>query len=204
MKTTNSQMKKINFKMNAKNTMYCLLIAMLSLLSVSCSGGDDDAPNTTTPGVGSADITVTAGGQQFKVVGPCGWAAAGGSNYIGANHATNSLRIFSSFFNITELPTVTTTYTLVDSETDTDPTHITMNVSEVINATATTPNTLIEWSSKDTSGTLTLVVNGNIITANLAGITLYPYNGVGIYANGNVGAFANNGALTGTLTFYRE
>lgn len=193
-------------KTNSKAIISYVLIAFFGLLTVSCDSNNDDAPAPApipSPQAGTADITVTAGGQQFKVVGPCGWAAAGGANYIGANHAANSLRTFSSFFNITQLPTVTTTYTLVDDETDTNPTHITMHVSEIVPANGSTPAKLIEWTSKDNSGTLTLVVNGNTVTANLAGITLYPYDGVGIYANGNVGPYAGNGIMSGTLTFYR-
>ncbi len=172
-----------------------LMITLLGILSLSCSKDDDNASPTNA--VGSADITLTAGGQPFKVTGPCGWAVAGGANYIGATHAENSQRTFAAFFNITTLPTVTTTYTLVESVVDTDPSHITMNITQIAGSTLT------EWSSKNTSGTLTLVVDGNKITANLAGITLYPQTSSGAFTNGNVGAFANNGTLSGTLTFYR-
>ena len=197
MNTKNFKIKKCSFKMDVKSTLIYVLIGMLSMFSISC-GGNDDGPSDLNPGAAAADITLTAGGQEFKVVGPCGWAVAGGANYIGANHAANSLRTFSAFFNITTLPTVTTTYTLVESSTDTNPNHINMNISEIAGSTLT------EWSSKDTSGTLTLMVNGNTVTANLAGITLYPQTTSGVFTNGNVGAFANNGALTGTLIFYRQ
>lgn len=189
---------QISFKMCIKTVVTYALLLFFSALTVSCDSSNDDSSAIPTPGVGSADITLTAGGQEFKVVGPCGWAIAGGANYIGANHAANSNRVFSAYFNISTLPTVTTTYTLVESVSDTDPTHITMNITEI------NGSTLTEWSSKTTSGTLTLVVNGNTVTANLAGITLYPQTSSGVFTNGNVGAFANNGALTGTVTFYRE
>ncbi|MEO8234974.1 MAG: hypothetical protein ABI549_06130 [Flavobacterium sp.] len=84
------------------------------------------------------------------------------------------------------------------SSTHTNPNHTTMSIGEL------TGSTLTEWFSKDTSGTLTLVVDGNKTTANLAGITLYPYQGNPIFSTGNTGAFANNGALTGTLVFYKQ
>lgn len=182
----------------AKKIFTYAVIAFFGLLTVSCDSGNDDTALIPIPAAGSADITLTAGGQQFKVIGPCGWAVAGGANYIGANHQGNNLKTFAAFFNISQLPTVTTTYTLVEDETDTNPTHITMNISEI------SGSTLTGWNSKNTSGSLTLVVNGNTVTANLSGITLYPETNHGFYTNGNTGAFANNGALSGTLTFYRE
>ncbi|MES2748498.1 MAG: hypothetical protein V4648_08960 [Bacteroidota bacterium] len=199
MKTTNLKNSKNNLTMSLKNMIAYVMMALLSVVSVSCDNSDDSPSPGGGGGVGSADITLTAGGQQFKVVGPCGWAVAGGANYIGANHNTNSQRVFSSYFNISTLPTVTTTYTLKEYDVnDNNPTHITMNMSEIAGSTLT------EWSSKDSSGTLTLVVNGNTVTANLAGITLYPQTSGGVFTNGNTGAFANNGTMSGTLTFYRD
>jgi len=195
--------KKTYFPIDAKNILSCFLIIILSILSISCDNGDsedngDTNNSTQTPSAGTANIILTAGGQEFKIAGPCGWASVAGTNYIGANQADNNLRTFSSFFNIKQLPAITSTYTLVGDSSDTDPTHITMNITEI------SGKTLTEWSSKNTSGKLTLVVDGNKVTANLAGITLYPQTNSGFYTNGNVGAFANNGALTGTLTFYRQ
>ncbi|MEO8237914.1 MAG: hypothetical protein ABI793_17595 [Flavobacterium sp.] len=193
--------KKTNFQMNLKNILACVLIAMLSVLSISCDNDDSNNDNDTsvqTPTAGNANIILTAGGKEFKIVGPCGWASAAGANYIGANQADNNLRTFSSYFNIKQLPTTTTTYILTGDSSDTDPTHITMNITEIAGTTLTS------WNSKTTSGTLKLVVDGNKVTANLAGITLYPQTNSGFFTNGNTGAFANNGALTGTLTFYRQ
>lgn len=183
--------------MKITNKLVCLFTCLVTLLFVSC-GGDDDNSSETSGGAGEANIVLTAGGQEFKVVGPCGWAVIGGVNYIGANQSDNNLRTFSSFFNISELPDATTTYTLVEDDSDTDPAHITMNISEI------SGSKLIEWSSKDTSGKLTLVVEGKKVTANLSGIALYPQTNSGAFTNGNTGAFANNGALTGTLTFYKK
>lgn len=177
-----------------------LVALLLSVFVISCDK-DDDNNSTTNPGEGIANITLTAGGEEFKINGPCGFASAAGTNYIGANQEGNNLRTFSSYFNITELPSTTTTYTLVDDELDENPLHITMNITELSGPNS---STLTEWSSTDTSGTLTLVVSGNKITADLAGITLAPGAGSPIFNNGNVGAFANNGTLTGTLTFYKN
>lgn len=171
----------------------------ITLFTISCSKDDNDETSTetnTTNSEGEANIILTAGGQEFKLKGPCGWAVAGGVNYIGANQSDNQLRIFSADFNISELPTETTTYTLVEDVFDTDPSHITMNISELAGSKLT------EWSSKNTSGKLTLTVEGNKITANLEGIILYAQTDSGLFTNGNTGAFANNGVLTGTLTFY--
>ncbi|REG92914.1 hypothetical protein [Flavobacterium aquicola] len=194
--------KEKHFSINVKNILSYFLIIMLSILSISCDKGDsDDNDNNNsgqTPSAGTAAIILTAGGQEFKIAGPCGWANAAGANYIGANQSDNNLRTFSSYFNITQLPEKTTTYTLVEDSSDTDPAHITMNITEI------SGTTLIEWSSKNTSGNLTLVVDGNKITADLAGITLYPQTDSGFFTNGNTGNFANNGVLTGTLTFYRQ
>lgn len=191
-------------KINFKNAMICVMIVMLSILSVSCNPEDNNTGTAPAaqPIAGAANIILTAGGQEFKVVGPCGWATAAGLNYIGANQGDNNLRTFFANFNIAQLPTTTTTYTLVaDNNTDTNPTHITMSIGEV--TTGSNPVST-SWNSKSTSGTLTLVVDGNKVTVNLAGITLYPQTNSGFYTNGNTGAFANNGALTGTLVFYRQ
>lgn len=181
---------------------FLVFTALSAFMLMSCKKDEKKpTPNPTPTPVteeGHADITLTMpAGEVYQLSGPCGWATAAGTNYIGANHASNNLKTFSSYFNISELPAQTTTYTLVEDGTDTDPSHITMNITEI------NGNTLTEWHSTTTSGTLTLVVNGNQVTANLAGITLYPETNHGFFTSGNVGAFANEGALTGTLTFYK-
>ncbi len=191
---------KFNFQTNVKKGLLYVVTTMLSVLMFSCDKDDNNggvAPLAQSP-AGVADITLTAGGQEYKINGPCGWAVAAGMKYIGANQADNNLKTFSSYFNIDALPTVTTTYTLVEDSSDTDSTHITMHITEI------SGNVLTAWNSKTTSGILTLVVEGNKVTANLAGITLYPETNPGVFTSGNVGAFANNGAMTGTLTFYKN
>lgn len=193
-----TQTTETNFLKRRGSNAFFFLLSGLLLIFISCDSGSDDAPAVETPSAGVADVTLTAGGQQFKINGPCGWATAMGNNYIGANHAENNLRTLAAFFNITSLPTVTTTYQLVENTNDTAPNHITMSISQIAGSTLT------GWKSKNASGSLTMVVNGNTITVNLAGITLYPETNHGFYNNGNTGAFSNNGALTGTLTFYRN
>jgi hypothetical protein len=173
------------------------IFIILIVLYAAMACGKTETATPATPTAGTADITLTAGGQEFKIKGPCGWASAGGTNYIGANHTDNNLRTFSAFFNIATLPSTTTTYILVDDALNTDPTHITMSISEI------SGSKLTEWSAGNTSGKLTLVVSGNKITANLSGITLQPATSAGAFTLGNVGAFANPGVLTGTLTFYK-
>lgn len=184
-----------------KKTLTVIMsVAFVTLLS-ACKKDDDklstnSSTNPSNPSA-TADITLTAGGEEFKVVGPCGWAVAGGTHYIGANHATNSQRAFSAFFNIDNLPSATTTYTLVQDANDTDPTHITMNITEIAS------DTITEWSSTNTSGSLTLVVEGNKVSVNLSGITLAAQTNSGFFVNGNVGNFANPGVLSGTMIFYK-
>lgn len=173
-----------------------LLVAFISIFTISCSKDDDDNSSTTS-GEGVANITLTAGGQEFKINGPCGWATFGGTKYIGANDANNSQRAFSTYFN-TDLPTATTTYTLVEDSLDENPTHITMNITEIVGSKLTS------WNSTDASGTLTIVVSGNKYTVDLSGIVLAPNTSTSGFENGNVGAFANNGTLSGTLTFYKN
>lgn len=183
-----------------KKIKLILVLLFITLFTISCNSDSNDDTSTgteTTNSVGEANIVLTAGGQEFILKGPCGWASAVGVNYIGANHGDNNLRTFYSYFNIKQLPTVTTTYTLVESSSDTDTSHITMNITEI------SGSVLTSWYSETSSGTLTLVVNDNKVTANLDGITLYPQTNSGFFTNGNTGAFANNGVLTGTLTFYR-
>lgn len=180
---------------------FLVFITLSAVLLMSCKKDEKKPTSTTTTPTteeGHADITLTMPtGEVYQLNGPCGWATVSGTNYIGANHASNNLRTFSTFFNISELPSQTTSYTLVEDGSDTDPTHITMNITEI------SGDTITGWHSNTTSGTLTMVVNGNEITVNLAGITLYPQTNSGFFTNGNVGAFANSGALTGTLTFYK-
>jgi hypothetical protein len=180
---------------------FLVFIALSASMLMSCKKDEKKPVSSTTPPVteeGSADITLTMPtGEVYQLNGPCGWATAAGTNYIGANHSSNNLRTFSAFFNISELPSQTTSYTLVEDGSDTDPTHITMNITEI------NGDTLTEWHSQTTSGTLTMVVTGNEINVNLSGITLYPQTNPGFFTSGNVGAFANSGALTGTLTFYK-
>jgi len=179
---------------------FLVFITLSAVLLMSCKKDEKKPTPSPTPATqeGHADITLTMpGGEVYQLSGPCGWANAMGTNYIGANHATNNLKTFSTYFNITELPSQTTSYTLVEDGSDTDPTHITMNITEI------NGNTLTQWHSTTTSGTLTLVVNGNHVTVDLAGITLYPQTDGGAFTSGNVGAYANSGALSGTLTFYK-
>ena len=182
--------------MKSIKTVFAIL---LLALTISCSDENKDTgiPDATssTP-LSNADITLTAGGKEFKLSGPCGWAVAGGAHYIGANQSDNNLKMFSAFFDIKELPTKTTTYTLREYSLVEDESYVNMNISEI------SGNTLTSWISKSTSGKLKLVVEGNKITVDLAGIILYPEPKT-IYEVGNVGAFANNGVLTGTLTFYK-
>lgn len=164
---------------------------------VSTTSTTSTTSSTTTP-AGVASVTVTSGTKTTTLSGSCGWASAGGVNYIGAKDQNNSLRILETTFNIQTLPSQTTTYALVAYDVnDTDPTHVSMSFSEQIG------NGLLEWNSTASSGNLTLAVNGNKITANLTGISLKAQTNSGFYTNLNTGDYANPGVLSGTLTFYR-
>jgi hypothetical protein len=71
--------RKKHFPINVKNVLSCFLIIMLSVLSISCDNSDSDDNDETdnfvqTPSAGTANIILTAGGQEFKIEGPCGWA----------------------------------------------------------------------------------------------------------------------------------
>ncbi len=169
-----------------------------ALLTLSfCSAKKEPEPENQT-GEGKADITLTAGGEQYKLKGPCGWASAGGTRYIGANEASNSLKTFSAFFNLENPPSKTTTYTLVGDSFDEDPAHITMNITEMKNGG------MFEYTSTSSSGKLTLEVSGKKITAKLDGITLKPTTQNMVYKSLNTGAFSQPGTLSGTLEFYVE
>ncbi len=157
---------------------------------------------TTTTGapvqVSAATITVTSGAQTTTITGSCGWASAGGVHYIGAHDQNKNLRIFDATFNIENPPAQTTTYTLVAyNVNDTDPTHVSMSISEQIG------NGLLEWDSSNSSGTITLVVTGNKVTVDLSGITLPAQTNSGFFTNLNTGDYANAGVLSGSLTFYK-
>lgn len=171
---------------------FLVFIALSTSTLLACKK-DEPTPSSSNPTTqeGQANITLTlTNGEVFQVNGPCGWATSMGVNYIGANHASNSLRVFETTFNIDELPDQTTTYTLVDDQFDTDPTHIYMNITEIMGST------WVEWTSHDLSGQLTLVVQGNTVTANLNGIALES-------GSSNASPFNANGVLSGTLTLYK-
>jgi hypothetical protein len=172
---------------------FFVFIALLASFLMACKKDEKKPTSTTTPTTeeGSATITLTlTNSEVYQLSGPCGWAVAGGVNYIGANHSTNSLKTFSAYFNISELPSQTTSYTLVQDQLDTDPTHIWMNITEIIGSS------WIEWTSTDASGTLTLVVQGNKITADLSEITLES-------GSSNASPYDANGTLSGSLTLYK-
>ncbi len=173
-----------------------VLIVCTALLTLSFCTKKNDPEGQSQEG--KANITLTAGGEQYKIQGPCGWASAGGTRYIGANDAASSLKTFSTFFNLENPPKQTTTYTLVADQFDEDPGHITMNITEIKNGG------LFDYNSTNTSGKLTLVVSGKKISVNLDGITLKPTTESMIYKSLNTGAFSQPGTLSGTLEFYVE
>jgi len=175
--------------------MKFILFIMLSATSFLACKKDDKKPggSSTAPVTqeGHAEITLNlTNGEVFQLSGPCGWATAAGVHYIGASHSTNNLRAFETLFNLEELPDQTTTFTLVDDQFDEDPTHIYMNITEIIGST------WVEWTSHDASGQLTLVVNGNTVTADLSGINLEA-------GSTNAAPLNANGNLSGTLTLYK-
>lgn len=174
------------------------MIVSTALLTLSFCSKKNDPEKEGQSQEGKADITLTAGGEQYKIQGPCGWASAGGTRYIGANEASNSLKTFSVFFNLENPPAKTTTYTLTGDSFDEDPGHITMNITEIKSGG------MFEYTSTNTSGKLTLVVSGKKITVNLDGIILKPTTESMIYKSLNTGAFSQPGTLSGTLEFYAE
>ena len=104
-------------------TLFFTLFTIVSLMS--CNRDDDNnSEEETTTEAGTANITLTAGGEQYKITGSCGWASVMGQNYIGAKDEANNLKTFSTYFNITALPAATTTYTLVADQNDTAANHI--------------------------------------------------------------------------------
>jgi len=175
-----------------------ILIVTTALFTFSfCTKkGEPGIPDETAEG--KADITLTAGGEQYKIQGPCGWASAGGNRYIGANDGSNSLKTFSVFFNLDTPPAKTTTYTLVSDLFDEDPGHITMNITEIKSGG------MLEYTSTDASGKLTVEVSGKKMKVKLDGITLKPTTQNSIYKSLNTGAFSQTGTLSGTLEFYVE
>lgn len=180
--------------------MKTLFFTLLTFFSLTACKSDDEPQikEETNTEAGVANITLTAGGEQYKINGSCGWATVAGQNYIGAKDETNSLKVFSTYFNITALPTTTKTYTLVADQNDTDPNHIWMNITEIRGGG------LFEYNSSNTSGNLTLKVEGNKVSVDLAGIVLKPSTNSGAFTNLNVGAFSNPGTLSGTLVFYKN
>jgi hypothetical protein len=168
-----------------------ILAALVIGMFTSCGGDDNNAPIYVAP-QGVANITLTTtGGEEFKLNGPCGWAYAAGVGYVGANQTGDPLKTFSVDTNLTALPATTTTYTITDDVLDEDPSKITMHFVKLTGGS--------DYTSFDGyvgSGTLTLVVTGNKVTADLSGITLEA-------DDANPAPLNQDGTLSGTLTFYK-
>ncbi len=189
-----------------------ILIVMVASLLIACKkktestptptntgGGSTTSAPTPTTGVSVANITVTTGSVTTKLTGPCGWAVAGGVNYIGANDNVLTQRAFAINFNVPNPPSQTTTYSIVASASNngTSVNIVDMSFVEIAG------NSSLSWESTNTSGSITLTVSGNKVTVNLAGITLKAQTNSGFFTNLNVGELAKPGALSGTLVFYK-
>jgi len=165
----------------------------------STNSGSNTSTPTPTTGVSVANITVTTGSVTTLLTGPCGWVVASGVNYIGANDQTKTQRAFNINFNFPNPPSQTTTYSIVASSSNDG-----INTSIVdMSFTEIAGSNLLSWSSTNTSGSITLVVSGNKVTVNLAGITLKAQTNSGFFTNLNVGELAKPGVLSGTLIFYK-
>lgn len=175
-------------------TWLCLTSAMLLNLSL-CSDDKEIEEQPDTGGSGKGEITLSAGGEEYKISGNCGWAAAGGAKYIGLQDANNPLKTFSIFFNVEDIPKSTTSFDLVADVLDEDPKHVTMNITEIKGGS------MFEYRSTDASGKVTLEVNGNSVKVNLNGVKLKPTTTNPIYTSLNTGAFSKEGTLKGTLIF---
>ncbi len=179
-----------------KNLIFLFLPLFITL---ACRNDDRNNAEEENAQPGTAAITLTASGEAYKITGPCGWATVAGQRYIGANDSGNSLKTFSTYFNIDELPAVTTSYILVKDMNDTDPAHIWMNISEIRGGG------LFEYTSNNSSGILTLKVEGKKVTVDLSGIVLQPTTGPsGAFTSLNTGAFSHPGTLSGNLVFYKD
>lgn len=166
-------------------------MAVIGMFTACDKDDDNNAGGSNTPPAGVANITLTTtGGAEFKLNGPCGWAFAGGVGYIGANQEGDALKTFSVDTNLTALPTETTTYTITDDVLDEAPNKITMHFTQFSGSSFTSYDGFVG------SGTLTLVVNGNEITADLSGIDLEA-------ETGNPAPYNVDGTLSGALKFYR-
>lgn len=190
-------------------TIVCIL--SLAAVLVACKKKDKDPQNdptpvsTTTGGsttsgpsqTSLATVTLTSGAKTTTITGSCLWSNSSvGRRYITSQDQNKNLRVLHIPFNISALPTQTTTYSLVPYDNnDTDPTHIFMSFTEQIGSG------YLSWYSE--SGSLTLAVAGNKVTANLAGITLKADTVQSGFTNLNVGEYAKPGILSGSLTFYK-
>jgi hypothetical protein len=182
----------INLK-KLKMTRKLIFAALIIGMFTGCSEGDDNnnQPIYVAP-QGVANITLTTtDGEEFKLNGPCGWAYAAGVGYIGANQENDNLKTFSVDTNLTALPATTTTYTITDDVLDEAPNKITMHLVKFNGGSSFT-----SFDGFVGSGTLTLVVEGNKVTADLSGIDLAA-------DESNPSPFTQDGTLTGTLTFYK-
>jgi hypothetical protein len=170
-------------------TMYALLM-LLVVTNSSCKKGGDSDPNGKV-GNGTATLVVSnSASTTYTINGSCTFNDFTSSiNIVDATTGTN---ICSVLLN-EALPATTKTYTLVKSDiNDENVNHATMDFSLITNSSIT------DWSSDNSSGTVTLNVNGNAINCTFNNIVLQPS------AFYNTGELANPGRCTATLTVYRN
>jgi hypothetical protein len=169
-----------------RTAMYTLLM-LLVVMASSCKKGGENDPNGKV-GNGTATLVVNnSSSTTYTVTGTCTF-----NDYSTTISIVEGTNICSVILN-EPLPTTTKTYTLVKSDfNDEDPTHATMGFSLVTNSSIT------DWSSDNSSGTVTLNVSGGAINCTFNNIVLQPSV---VY---NSGELANPARCSATFTVYRN
>lgn len=181
---------------NILNKGAYLIIILVSTL-LSCEEGDilPIIEPSNTEGLGN--IKIKSGTATTEITGESVWETIIDESFLFLSDQTNTNRGLIISFNVSHPPTRTTTYKIVENASEEDPNQIDIVFSEY--KTVNNKISLLQWSSTDQSGELTLVVNGDKVTANLDGIVLKPRLISTGFDSLNIGEYAKPGTLYGSF-----
>lgn len=179
---------------------FILLFLMVLLNSCSTSSDDDltEIPLLADKNLTENVVQVKSGSAITKIDGDCTWETIIEDSFIFLTDKTITNRALIISLNLSEMPTETTTYTIVGDPYDEDPLHIDLTFSEYI--TQNNKTKLLQWNSTNESGEVTFVVDNDKISVNFNDIVLAPrLESIG-FESLNVGEYAKPGVLSGNIT----
>lgn len=151
---------------------------------------------SATAGNGNGKIQLSSGSQMLSVEGECGGVTTMGELIITVKDKIVPSRVFTISFNTDQFPENGKVYTIKKSdymsEGKKQKSDVYIGFSEV------SPNTQMDWSSDDQSGTIRFDVTGNEIRCMFKDIKLQPSE---VY---NKGELNQIGMVSGELHLYKN